>query len=408
MSRSFQRRRREPALVLAWQKPALRFRPRGEKRIHKRETIVGADCFPPVCRYDGYPSMASSNVTLRDIAERVSLSRMAVSLALRGLPGVPRMTRERVWAVAKELGYRPDPVVQTAMRTLRTSYHKRNPIIVALVTHGANDQWMQHLTLRRYAEGIRKRAEEMGFDLQIFGRHDDGMSDERLSNIMIARGIEHMIVAPLPPTRVGERIQFDWDRFCSVTIARSLESPVLHRVSADHFESARMAYGEIAKRGYRRIGLAMSAEESRRAGGRWHGGFLVAASELGHAAVAPFITESFAKDEFFNWLRAARLDALIAPNEPVSGWLKEKGIRVPEDLAVASMALRPGMDDLLKAGICESFEAVGAAAVNIIAGEVIGRGVGLPKHPINIEVVGEWVEGASLPDRRSQGVAGPA
>lgn len=210
--------------------------------------------------------MPPKNITLRDIAERVSLSRMAVSLALRGLPGVPPQTQERVWTAARELGYQPDPVVKKAMRELRSSYHRRNPVVVALITHGGDDQWMSHTVLRRYAAGIKKRAEDMGFDMQIFARMDGGMRDERLSDILIARGIEHLIVAPLPPDRVGEEIKFAWDRFCSVAIARSLASPALHRVSADHFSSALMAYENIAKRGYRRIGLVSTADDDRRAG----------------------------------------------------------------------------------------------------------------------------------------------
>lgn len=343
--------------------------------------------------------MAQKIVTLRDIAERVSLSRMAVSLALRGLPSVPPKTQERVWAAARELGYRPDPVVKQALRTLRASYHKRNPIVVALVTHGGNDQWRRHSTLRSYAAGIGRRAEEMGFDLQTFERRRDGMRDERLSDIMTARGIRHLIVAPLPEHRVGETIGFAWERFCSVAIARSLLSPELHRVCADHFASALMAYAKIVEKGYRRIGLAIDSEIDRRSGGRWRGGFLVAEAEHGLPQIPPLVGDALEKTAFLKWLDAWSPDAIITQGTHVLPWLREAGVRVPRDVAVCCTSLLPGEPDMPDAGICETFEAVGAAAVNLIAGEVIGREVGLPRHPVNIGIVGEWVDGSMMPGK---------
>lgn len=49
--------------------------------------------------------MASARPTLRDIAEAAGISEAAVSMSLRGLPGVSEQTRQRVTQVAAELGY---------------------------------------------------------------------------------------------------------------------------------------------------------------------------------------------------------------------------------------------------------------------------------------------------------------
>src|SRR5664280_595260 len=45
--------------------------------------------------------------TLADVAAAVGLSPAAISLALRGKPGVSKATRERVMEASRSLGYRP-------------------------------------------------------------------------------------------------------------------------------------------------------------------------------------------------------------------------------------------------------------------------------------------------------------
>ncbi len=51
---------------------------------------------------------ASGRVTLEHVAKRAEVSRALVSIVMRDAPGASAATRERVWAAAHELGYRPD------------------------------------------------------------------------------------------------------------------------------------------------------------------------------------------------------------------------------------------------------------------------------------------------------------
>jgi DNA-binding LacI/PurR family transcriptional regulator len=54
------------------------------------------------------PERRSTRVTIRDIAERAGVSKGAVSYALNGRPGVSDETRERIHAIAEELGWYPN------------------------------------------------------------------------------------------------------------------------------------------------------------------------------------------------------------------------------------------------------------------------------------------------------------
>jgi len=56
---------------------------------------------------------SSGRVTLNDVARQAKVSRALVSIVMRDAPGASAVTRERVKAVAHELGYRPDVLARS-------------------------------------------------------------------------------------------------------------------------------------------------------------------------------------------------------------------------------------------------------------------------------------------------------
>jgi len=61
---------------------------------------------------------------MRQIAERLGLSVMTVSRALRNAPGVAVATHRRVLALARRLHYRPDPAL-AVLNAYRLGRRKR-------------------------------------------------------------------------------------------------------------------------------------------------------------------------------------------------------------------------------------------------------------------------------------------
>jgi DNA-binding LacI/PurR family transcriptional regulator len=76
----------------------------------------------------------SQRVSLRDVAEKAKVTRMTVSLALRGHPSLPEASRRRIQAIARELGHRRDPVVSDLMSKLRRVTLRSNAEVIAIVT----------------------------------------------------------------------------------------------------------------------------------------------------------------------------------------------------------------------------------------------------------------------------------
>lgn len=60
--------------------------------------------------------MTATRVTIGGLAERLGLSKASVSYALNGQPGVSESTRERVVALAEELGWRPSSSARALSR----------------------------------------------------------------------------------------------------------------------------------------------------------------------------------------------------------------------------------------------------------------------------------------------------
>ena len=98
-------------------------------------------------------------VTIRDIAERAGVSKAAVSFAFNDPARLAKQTRERILAVAEELGYSPDPIA----RTLTT---KRIGSIGFLLPQGISVA-CKNPFLSQIIRGLGRTCQREGFSLTI-------------------------------------------------------------------------------------------------------------------------------------------------------------------------------------------------------------------------------------------------
>src|SRR5690349_594102 len=127
--------------------------------------------------------------TLQTIANAAGVSRMTVSRALRNDPVLPRQTRERIQKLARELGYRPNPLVATLMSQVRAARVPRQTLTIAHVTTTyPPGEWRRYFFTRECIEGATARAAEQGFTLEEFCIKEPGMTSRRMSQILRTRG----------------------------------------------------------------------------------------------------------------------------------------------------------------------------------------------------------------------------
>ncbi|MHB2165416.1 LacI family DNA-binding transcriptional regulator [Alsobacter sp. R-9] len=181
-------------------------------------------------------------VTLQVIADRLDVSTATVSLALRGSPVVADATRERVQALARELGYIYNRSA-ASLRTARTNmiavgFHDiTNPYFAELLSaiEDAASEAGKTILLGTYGESLPRQERVLG---SLREYRPDGM-------ILCAAGgtghetVEHFLAARIPV----------------VQLSRLVEGLDLDFVGADDRKGAEGAVAHLHGLGHRRIAM---------------------------------------------------------------------------------------------------------------------------------------------------------
>ena len=339
--------------------------------------------------------------TLQDIAEAAGVHRSTVSLALRDHPRISQEMRRRIQALAKELGYRTNPLVAALMQSRRSGRAVKHVVLAYVTNYPTRYGWRPpHHDRPDYFPGATERATDLGYKLDHFWLAEPGMTPARFSDILTVRSING---GRLPP---GVRtMDLAWDRFSAVALGFTLQTPAVHRVAEDFFASSMLAMEHCIAAGYRRIGLAFTeADDSPRVGDRWIGAYLRQQLRLEPAdRLPPFIfgDPATAETRFRAWYREHRPDAVLATHgTPALAWLERLGVSVPGEIGLATLA-----NDHLELGYSGSYcnpAKLGGLAVEMLVGLMRRGEVGIPTDPHEVLLQGEWVAGRTLGTRRAR------
>jgi LacI family transcriptional regulator len=350
---------------------------------------------------------AEFKVMLREIAEKTGVSRMAVSLALRGKPGVSEATRDKVLKVAKQLGYEPDPEVARLLSHIRAKKPADTKACLALLTSGPTaTEWKRFPTERKYVEGARSRAKEYGFNLEEFWQDEPNMTAARLSKIIWSRGIEGVIVAPLQgrlSDKTTRTVQLDFSLFSAVEISETVERPDLDRAVHDQYTSMLKVLTELTGLGYRKAGLVLEEALDLRVNGKWTAAYLQYQHGIGSRQFpSPLILASAKQPAFDRWFDRYRPDVIISVDRFGLGLLKTRKLKIPGEVGYASLDVDGEATEYPDvSGIDQNSAIVGAAAVDMLVATIHRGQRGIPVHPLRTEVEGSWRPGKSTVRKRS-------
>lgn len=336
-------------------------------------------------------------MTTQDVARAAGVHASTVSRALRGVSGVSREEKQRIRAVADQLGYRPNPFVSAFTAQVRAYRHAPHAATIAVLDCWPERRpvWAHFDRQLDYLGGIRQRAEALGYTPERISFSDFGNSAERLNRMLVTRRIHGLLVLPVP--RGIDLQALDFSRLACATIDFSLHQPALmRRVSSNYYYNMSLALNMLASRGYRRIGLVIATGQTEAQDRLGLSAFLAHRFLHPRTCVAPCLApapELLSRTR--GWLKREHPDAIVTSDLTLPDDLETLGVKVPRDMACVSVtSLPPGHRPL--AHVDENCPESGARAVDMIVDAIHRNDFDLPSSFGIYFVNGVWREGPTL------------
>src|SRR5579884_67095 len=277
--------------------------------------------------------------TLRDVAKRAGASVSAVSEVLNGKGRhtirVGQATRERIWAVAKELGYTPNPIARSLV-TRKTG-------VLGLVFPYSGAFIDRNPFCTQVMSGVFEEVVRERYNLMLHTALGDDWSTVEESALLDPRVDGLLLVLPSPHSPVIARCLREG--FPCVAIVYEPDSDDVYTVNADEFTGGRLATEHLLELGHWRIahlvgtpGIATTEPRKQ--------GYLAALAAAGiQADPALLVPAGFDWQNGYEAIRtllerpsSQHPTAIFAANdlcaEGAMHALRERGLRVPEDMAL--------------------------------------------------------------------------
>jgi LacI family transcriptional regulator len=336
--------------------------------------------------------MPDRRPTLRRLALEAGVSAATFSLALRNSPEIGAKTRNRLQRLARRRGYEPDPTIAKVMQRLRSRGDIRTHANICALRQVFPTERLAAVNFGTLMhDALKRRAKELGFAFEAMEVGADA-TGPALERILLSRGVEGLILMPMLGRRDLSGL-LDWTRFSVVSVTSSITAPKFHSALPNHFDNILRACGELADRGFKRIGLALSKDWDERVRYRWTGG-MAWQNQFGKTQPVPvYLGETrgpaIADAGFSAWLRTNSPDAVLL--EAIDEELLEAAWReIPPRRRPKIVALN-WPNPLAAGGIDQRVREIGSVAVERLAG-LISRGEkGVPARANVTMVDGDWI-----------------
>jgi len=307
---------------------------------------------------------------IADVARHAQVSTATVSRVLAGRGRARPETRDRVFAAARELGYRPSGVA----RSLRQRATRTLGLIITDIENPFFPQLVR---------AVEDAAHDLGYAILLCNAADDPEREAGYLELLVDRWVDGVVIAA---SSLGERHR-EWllDAPLPIVLVNSTDHEIgLSTISSDNRAGGALAARHLAELGHRRLGLIgapprnldgpdrlAGAREALEARGIDPADILLATDHAGVAGGQRAATEILRRD--------AGITGLIAYNDLMAigamRAIRAAGLRIPADVSVVgfdNVDLAAYVDPPLTT-IAQATSEMGKWAVTQLAAELVAR-----------------------------------
>jgi DNA-binding LacI/PurR family transcriptional regulator len=292
--------------------------------------------------------MFLSMLSLREFAKLAGVSHVTVSRVFSGRGHVSESTQKKVRELAEKHNFSPNPILSQFYRRVRRGEKSNYRGTIGWLNCSAGkEDYHKEPTIRRFHEGAKKRAGEIGMGLEPFWMLDPDMPMKRLADIIEARGIVCLILLSL--TSWKNLQAFPFERFITVKIGGTpvRQSGVINLVG-DYNHGIQLLFERLGALGYQRIGLCVSkgfVSSTRNEALAFYD--LMQRDLPARRHLKPLIYSEIRPETATvqPWLEKERPDVIICNDILMEKRLKELGLSVPGDIGLAHTHVSEDVQD---------------------------------------------------------------
>lgn len=270
-------------------------------------------------------------ITIYDIAQQLDLSSATVSRALQNNPVINKNTRKKIQDTAKAMGYQQN--------TFASYLRKQKTNTIGIIVHELNSNFITSVLA-----GIEKITAEAGYDLLIAHSSESFKKEAANAANLFHKRVDGLIASLAFDTKGLDHYQAFFDKNIPVIFFDRVEEKADNtKVIIDNYKSGYQATEHLIEQGCKRI-VIVTANLSRNVYAQRLKGYKDALRDYNIKFDESLV---LIKDLSEKCGREAALQILKMKNRPDAAFitndfsaavcmqtLKEKGIRIPEDIAI--------------------------------------------------------------------------
>lgn len=271
--------------------------------------------------------------TIRDVAQKAGYSIATVSLVLNHKNvSIPNSTREKIWAVVKELNYRPNQLAVSMVT-------KKSKVLGLIIPDNSNAFFAD------ISKAIERAARHAGYGLIYGNSNNDSRRDLQYMRMFSDRQVDGIIFAK--STSVFEEddeksLQFMKNSVIPfVTIDRQVPGSEVRSVMLNHFKGGYLATRHLIQLGHRRIGAYTGPSDLQNSNERLEG-YRSALAEAGIVFDPALIFEGDyqlgQEEAAFTHFLNQKVSAVFCFNDLMAFGLyremRRAGLSIPDDLSI--------------------------------------------------------------------------